>query len=32
MELLALAYKGADGKINPIYVVLTYQNDLYQEK
>jgi len=32
MELLALAYKGAAGKINHICIVLTYQNQLYQEK
>lgn len=32
MELLALPYKDAAGKINHICMVLTYQNDLYQEK
>lgn len=32
MELLALPYKGAAGKINHICIVLTYRNNLYQEK
>lgn len=32
MELLALPYKDAAGKINHICIVPTYQNDLYQEK